>query len=63
MVLMRRNCTSYTSSNVRMIKLKRIRWERLSRHIEEMRNAFQDSAGKPGMKRRLGRQACAGDCC
>jgi hypothetical protein len=41
MVLMRRNCVYYTSSNVRMIKLKRMRWERLSRHIEEMRNAYR----------------------
>ena len=31
----------YTSSTVRMIKSRRIRWERLSRHFEEVRNAYR----------------------
>jgi len=39
MGLMKRNCMYYTSSIVRMIKSRRISWERLSRHFEEMRNA------------------------
>jgi hypothetical protein len=38
---MRRNCIYHTCSTVRMIKSRRMRWERLSRHFEEMRNAYR----------------------
>jgi hypothetical protein len=41
MGLMRRNCIYCTFNTGRMIKSRRIRWERLSRHFEEMRNAYR----------------------
>jgi hypothetical protein len=41
MGLIRRNCIYYTSNTVRMIKSRRMRWERLSRCFEGMRNAYR----------------------
>jgi hypothetical protein len=45
----------YSSSNIRVIKLRRMRWSGYKALIVEMRNAYKMLVRKPKGKRPLGR--------
>jgi hypothetical protein len=48
----------YSSPNIRIMKLKRMRWAGHVARMEQMRNAYKMLVGKPEGKRQLGRPEC-----